>query len=171
MNVSVSRSLLRGGRELVHAQRGLLDVALGAHTVPPVVVQRDARPHPHLQRPISHVEREDHLRGSFGGTRGEMSRREIKQKQHLKIHWKTARTKHWWLWLANHPWLREITVSPDEWNIANPLCHFKPGYGFNFNISLRRCARWRWHPLRRSVLNHFFTCVYISVKRIHKSSE
>lgn len=86
--------------------------------------------------------------------------------------------KHWWLWLANLPWLREITVSPDEWNIANPLCHFKPGYGFNFNISLRRRVQWCWRPLHRSVLNHFFTCLYfrekdsqiIRVRRVNMSS-
>lgn len=63
VEVSVGWSLLRGGRKVVQSERRLLDVPLGSDSVPPVVVQRDARLHADLQRAVTHVEGENHLSG------------------------------------------------------------------------------------------------------------
>ena len=63
VEVSVGWSLLRGDRKLVQSERRLLDVPLGSDSVPPVVVQRDARLHANLQRAVTHVEGENHLSG------------------------------------------------------------------------------------------------------------
>lgn len=63
VEVSVSRSLLCGGRKFIQSERRLLDVPLGSDSMPPVVVQRRARLHTNLQRPVTHVKGEKHLSG------------------------------------------------------------------------------------------------------------
>lgn len=65
VEVSVSRSLLRGGRKLVHPEQRLLHVPLSSDSVPPVVVQLDARLDADLQRPVTHIEGENHLSGGY----------------------------------------------------------------------------------------------------------
>lgn len=63
VEVSVSRSFLRGDRKSIQSKRRLLDVPLGSDSMPPVVVQRRARLHADLQRPVTHIEGENHLSG------------------------------------------------------------------------------------------------------------
>lgn len=76
MNESVSGSFLCRSGEIVDLQRRFLHVPLGSHAVPAVVVQREARLHSHLQRPVPHIEREDDLRGSCSGEQTETDKRQ-----------------------------------------------------------------------------------------------
>lgn len=64
MKVSVSGSLLRGGRKLIQSKRSLLDVPLGSNSMPPVVIQRNVGLHLNLKRAVTNVEGENNLSGS-----------------------------------------------------------------------------------------------------------
>lgn len=61
----VSRSLPRGGGELVQAKRRLFNVALGSDAMPPVVIQWEVGFDGNLQRAVTHVEGEEDLGGSW----------------------------------------------------------------------------------------------------------
>lgn len=65
VKVSVSRSLLCSSRKFVQPKKRFFHVPLSSDSVPPVVVQRDTRLHTDLQRPVTDIEGENHLSGSY----------------------------------------------------------------------------------------------------------
>ncbi len=111
MNVSVSGGFLNGAGMMVHIQWGLLHVPLSSHVMPALVVQSRRRLHLHLQRPVPHVKREEHLSRGW---------------KHKHIWWMFRLISGWWL-IRRNCWreMRHETRSSEICCVADDVWCFE----------------------------------------------
>lgn len=98
---------------LIQLEDGLLDVPLGHHPVPLVVVERRVRVHCQLNRSVAHVEREG---DDFGGYNEETAQEEaanVRTSQSEEV-----------------PGLSQSTPQINMCSISNLMAHLSQGHSF-----------------------------------------